>query len=89
MARVALITGGAQGIGAASAKKLLEQVFGGMLLLDRNAARLEQAAVTLRKLGRVETLAADLRGATPRHRYQPRRCLAEPTAADSALKAWC
>ena len=60
MARVALITGGAQGIGAASAKKLLEQGFGGVLLLDRNAARLEQEAASLRKLGRVETLAADL-----------------------------
>ena len=60
MARVALITGGAQGIGAAAAKKLLEQGFSGVLLLDRNEARLEQEAAALRKLGRVETLADDL-----------------------------
>jgi len=60
MPRVALITGGAQGIGAAAAKKLLEQGFAGVMLLDRNAARLEQEAAALRPLGRVETLAADL-----------------------------
>ena len=60
MTKVALITGGAQGIGAAAAGKLLEQGFAGVLLVDRNAARLEQEAQTLGKLGRVEILAADL-----------------------------
>jgi len=66
MSRFALITGGAQGIGAAAAAKLLREGFGGVLLLDRNAARLEQEAAALRKLGQVETLVADLReDATP------------------------
>jgi NAD(P)-dependent dehydrogenase (short-subunit alcohol dehydrogenase family) len=66
MARIALITGGAQGIGAAAAKKLLAQGFAGVVLLDRNEARLEQEAAALSNLGRVETLAADLRDeATP------------------------
>jgi NAD(P)-dependent dehydrogenase (short-subunit alcohol dehydrogenase family) len=66
MGRIALITGGAQGIGAAAAAKLLREGFGGVLLLDRNAARLEQEAAALRKFGQVETLVADLReDATP------------------------
>ena len=66
MTRVALITGGAQGIGAATAKQFLNDGFAGVVLLDRNAERLHSQAQTLQKLGRVETLAADLRdGATP------------------------
>lgn len=66
MGRVALITGGAQGIGAATAKQFLNDGFAGVVLLDRNAERLSNEASTLQKLGRVETLAADLRDdATP------------------------
>ena len=66
MTRVALITGGAQGIGAGAARKLLSVGFGGLLLLDRNEARLSQEAAALSKLGHIETLAADLRDdATP------------------------
>ncbi len=66
MNRIALITGGAQGIGAATAKQFLTDGFAGVVLLDRNAERLEIEALALRKLGRVETLAADLRNdATP------------------------
>ncbi|MBG1231259.1 oxidoreductase [Aestuariivirga litoralis] len=60
MSRVALITGGAQGLGAATAQKLLRGGFSGVLLLDRNADRLAQEAKVLAPLGRVETLALDL-----------------------------
>ena len=66
MARAALITGGAQGIGAAIAAKLLHEGFG-VLLVDLNAERLAQEAAALSKLGQVETLVADLRDdATPK-----------------------
>ncbi len=58
--RIALITGGAQGMGFAAAKRFLEQGFGGVLLLDRNAEKLKDAAAKLAPLGRVETLAGDL-----------------------------
>lgn len=63
MTRVALITGGAQGIGAGAARRLLGDGFAGVVLVDRNGDRLEQEAQALRKLGRVETLVADLRDA--------------------------
>jgi NAD(P)-dependent dehydrogenase (short-subunit alcohol dehydrogenase family) len=59
MSRVALITGGAQGIGAGAARKLLREGFR-VVLLDRNEARLQQEAATLSKLGQVEIMAADL-----------------------------
>ncbi len=66
MDRVALITGGAQGIGAATAKQFLKDGFAGVVLLDRNAGRLSVEAEALQKLGRVEILEADLRDdATP------------------------
>jgi NAD(P)-dependent dehydrogenase (short-subunit alcohol dehydrogenase family) len=66
MARVALITGGAQGIGAGAARRFLTDGFAGVVLIDRNAMRLEQEAAALRNLGHVETLVADLRDeATP------------------------
>lgn len=66
MARVALITGGAQGIGAAAARQFLDDGFGGVVLLDRNAERLMVEAEALRSRGRVEIIAADLRDdATP------------------------
>jgi NAD(P)-dependent dehydrogenase (short-subunit alcohol dehydrogenase family) len=58
--RFALVTGGAQGMGFAAAKKFLEMGFGGVLLVDRNAAKLGDAAAKLKALGRVETLAGDL-----------------------------
>lgn len=58
--RFALVTGGAQGLGFAAAKRFLELGFGGVLLVDRNAARLAEAAARLQPLGRVETLAGDL-----------------------------
>ncbi len=61
MSRVALITGGAQGIGAGVAAKLLNDGFAGVVLLDLNETRLKQEAVALAKLGRVEIVAADLR----------------------------
>ena len=58
--RVALITGGAQGIGFATARRLLEDGFDGVLLLDRNAARLADSAARLTALGQVETVVGDL-----------------------------
>lgn len=66
MTRVAIITGGAQGLGAAIAKRFLLDGFAGVVLLDRNADRLAQEASALSKLGTVVTLTADLRDdATP------------------------
>ena len=62
MSRIALVTGGAQGIGKACAAKLLEQGFAGVVLLDRNAQGLAKASGELGILGRTETFAADLRG---------------------------
>ena len=58
--RVALITGGAQGIGFTTARRLLQDGFGGVALLDRNAAKLKDGAARLADLGRVETLVGDL-----------------------------
>jgi NAD(P)-dependent dehydrogenase (short-subunit alcohol dehydrogenase family) len=60
VSRVALITGGAQGIGAGVARKLLGESFN-VVLLDRNEARLQQEAATLSSLGKVEIIVADLR----------------------------
>jgi len=59
-ARYALVTGGAQGMGFAAAKTFLETGFGGVLLVDRNAAKLAASAAKLAPLGRVEALAGDL-----------------------------
>lgn len=61
MARVALITGGAQGLGAAIAAQFLRDGFAGVVLVDRNAEGLAKQAKELSKLGAVHTLAADLR----------------------------
>jgi NAD(P)-dependent dehydrogenase (short-subunit alcohol dehydrogenase family) len=61
MSRVALITGGAQGIGAAIARQFLRDGFSGVVLVDRNAERLATEAKLLSQLGTVETLCADLR----------------------------
>ena len=60
MSRVALITGGAQGLGAAAAKRLLHDGFDGILLLDRNGERLAQQAQALGEPQRVKTIVADL-----------------------------
>ncbi|MFT3986943.1 oxidoreductase [Aestuariivirga sp.] len=58
--RIALVTGGAQGIGAATARRFLADGFAGVLLVDRNAEGLAAAKASLSVLGRVETLAGDL-----------------------------
>jgi NAD(P)-dependent dehydrogenase (short-subunit alcohol dehydrogenase family) len=66
MTRVAIITGGAQGLGAAIAKRFLQDGFAGVVLVDRNSERLAQEAKALAEFGAVQTLAADLRDdATP------------------------
>ena len=61
MARVALITGGAQGLGAAIAAEFLRDGFAGVVLVDRNLERLTNQAKELSHLGAVHTLVADLR----------------------------
>jgi NAD(P)-dependent dehydrogenase (short-subunit alcohol dehydrogenase family) len=58
--RVALVTGGAQGLGFAAAKRFLESGFSGVMLLDRNGPKLQEAAAKLRHLGRVEAIEGDL-----------------------------
>jgi NAD(P)-dependent dehydrogenase (short-subunit alcohol dehydrogenase family) len=66
MSRVAIITGGAQGLGAAIAKRFLQDGFAGVVLVDRNIDRLAQESQSLAAYGAVKTLAADLRDdATP------------------------
>ncbi|MEO8057071.1 MAG: SDR family NAD(P)-dependent oxidoreductase [Burkholderiales bacterium] len=57
--RVAVITGGAQGIGYAVAERVL-QSGGGAVLWDIDAARLAQAENTLGKLGKVSTSIVEL-----------------------------
>jgi 3-oxoacyl-[acyl-carrier protein] reductase len=57
--RVAVITGGAQGIGYAAAKRMLESG-AGVVLWDIDAARLEQAKNSLRTLGVVSTAVVEL-----------------------------
>jgi NAD(P)-dependent dehydrogenase (short-subunit alcohol dehydrogenase family) len=58
--KVALVTGGAQGMGFAAAKRFLDGGFDGVMLLDRNGARLRESAAALRGKGRVETIEGDL-----------------------------
>ncbi len=66
MARIAIVTGGAQGIGAAAAKRFLQDGATGVVLVDRNSEALAETAQILKTFGRVETVAADLRdAATP------------------------
>jgi NAD(P)-dependent dehydrogenase (short-subunit alcohol dehydrogenase family) len=60
LAKFAVITGGAQGIGAAIAKRFLTDDYNGVLLVDRNADGLATQAQALTSLGHVEVLAADL-----------------------------
>jgi NAD(P)-dependent dehydrogenase (short-subunit alcohol dehydrogenase family) len=64
MSRVAIITGGAQGIGASVAKRFLQDGFVGVVLVDRNADGLAKQAQALSAFGAVATLAADLRDDT-------------------------
>jgi NAD(P)-dependent dehydrogenase (short-subunit alcohol dehydrogenase family) len=61
MTRVAIVSGGAQGIGAAVAKRFLQDGFAGVVLIDRNAARLALEEKALSAFGAVAVLAADLR----------------------------
>ena len=66
MAKYAVITGGAQGIGAAIAKRFLTDDYNGVLLVDRNAEGLAEQALALASLGQIEVLAANLlNGNTP------------------------
>jgi NAD(P)-dependent dehydrogenase (short-subunit alcohol dehydrogenase family) len=61
MSRVAIITGGAQGLGAAIATRFLADGFSGVVLVDRNQERLDSFSKNSGALGRVATVAADLR----------------------------
>ena len=58
--RFALVTGGAQGLGFAAAKRFLETGFAGVMLLDRNGAKLRDSAGILKAFGRVEWFEGDL-----------------------------
>jgi NAD(P)-dependent dehydrogenase (short-subunit alcohol dehydrogenase family) len=58
--RIALVTGGAQGLGFAAAKRFLDMGFGGVMLLDRNGPKLAEAAARLQPWGRVEIIEGDL-----------------------------
>jgi NAD(P)-dependent dehydrogenase (short-subunit alcohol dehydrogenase family) len=58
--RIALITGGAQGIGYATAKRFLAEGFGGVMLLDRNGAKLKDAAARLNAPDKVQVIEGDL-----------------------------
>ena len=61
LARVALITGAAQGIGAATARRFLLDGFAGVVLVDRNAEKFAATRTEMSKLGRVEIITGDLR----------------------------
>ena len=64
--RTALITGGAQGIGAAVARKFLGEGFSGVRWVDRNA---EKLAAMQKQIGKgAEIYAGDLRGRGHRRR---------------------
>ncbi len=58
--RIALVTGGAQGLGFAAAKRFLGMGFGGVMLLDRNGAKLQEAAARLAPMGHVGVIEGDL-----------------------------
>lgn len=58
--RFALVTGGAQGMGFAAAKRFLEAGFAGVMLLDRNGVQLRDAVRRLEALGRVAMFEGDL-----------------------------
>lgn len=77
---MALITGGAQGLGAATARRFLEDGFAGVMLLDRNAARLAATQKELVALGKAETVSGDLR-----EQSLPARAVAETLKAFGRL----
>jgi NAD(P)-dependent dehydrogenase (short-subunit alcohol dehydrogenase family) len=60
VSRIALVTGGAQGIGGASAERFLKDGFRGVVLVDRNAEMLAVKSRELSRFGTVETVVADL-----------------------------
>jgi NAD(P)-dependent dehydrogenase (short-subunit alcohol dehydrogenase family) len=60
MTRVAIITGGGQGMGAAAAAAFLRDGFAGVVLVDRNASGLVSCEAKLAAPGRVATVTADL-----------------------------
>jgi len=60
MERIAVITGGGQGVGAAAARQFLREGFGGVVLVDRNAKALSQTENSLAGGKRVMTITADL-----------------------------
>jgi 3-oxoacyl-[acyl-carrier protein] reductase len=59
--RVAIITGGAQGIGHATAERMLRSG-ARVVLWDRDAARLAQAQATLSAIGPTDTAVVELTG---------------------------
>ena len=79
--RFALVTGAAQGMGFAAASKFLAMGFGGVLLVDRNTAKLTEAVARLKPLGRVETLSGDLMDVS-----LPARAVAAAVAAFGGLE---
>jgi NAD(P)-dependent dehydrogenase (short-subunit alcohol dehydrogenase family) len=60
MGRIAVVTGGAQGIGAATAKVFLQDGFDGVVLVDRNEDGLKATAQQLEKIGKAVTVVVDL-----------------------------
>jgi hypothetical protein len=76
MSRIAIITGGAQGIGAAAARRFKAEGFRGVVLVDRNAEGLEKTSKTLggKNFG--------WRWYEGNHRY------VQPTGADSTTMAF-
>ena len=58
--RVALITGGAQGLGAAAARRFLSDGFAGVVLVDRNEQKLAERQAELQSFGRCEIVVGDL-----------------------------
>jgi NAD(P)-dependent dehydrogenase (short-subunit alcohol dehydrogenase family) len=61
MSRVAIITGGAQGLGAAFAKQFLSDGMSKVVLADRSLDGLQSVARSLGGLDRIATVHADLR----------------------------